>query len=260
MSQNPYATPSAPLGHPSPSGRPGVGGSGKIDLGETLAEAWNAMTEHWAVAIGGYLLFMLLAGISIATCIGAVLLVPVFTWGISALTLNIVDGDAEIGDLFAGFNRYGDALLANLIVMFASILLSLPSVMLQVGAVALDVPSLNSLGMLVGWIIALTVTVRLYLAPFYIVDQEMGGMEALRASWEATQDQRLTVILLVIVSSLVAFAGIIVLLIGVLFTAPMAMVMWAVAYRQLEPLEAGGPAAPPNQGYSPGYPPPSPHM
>ena len=232
------------MGGPTPST------VGDIDLGEALGDAWQAMLDNWPIAIGSYLLAGLLMAISIVTCVGVLLLLPIFMWGYSALMLNIIDGDAEVGDLFAGFNQYGEALASMLVFSLAMLVTSLPSSALSVASVALDQPSLSSIGTLVSFLIFFLVQVRLYLAPYYIVDQQMGGFEALRASWEATSDQKMTLALLALLSGLVAFAGFLVLLVGLLFTLPLSALIWTAAYRQLEPLETGA-VAPPPPGYAP---------
>ena len=246
MSQNPYATPSAA---PGPMNRPRSAGNGEIDIGDALSDAWQVMTENWAVAIIGYLLLGLLAMVSTVTCIGLFLLVPIFYWGWTAMLLNMVDGDAEIGDLFSGFNNYGQALIAMLAFYLVSFLFQIPSFALSMTDAALDMPALSVVGQLINLVVYAVVMPRLYMAPYYIVDQEMGGFEAIKASWEATDGQWMTVILLTIVSTLVGAVGLLVLIIGILFTAPLATILWTTAYRQLEPIEQSSAAPPP--GYQP---------
>ena len=242
MTQNPYAPPSAA---PGPMNRPRPSASGTIDIGDALSEAWRTMTEQWVVGIFGYLLASILTMISFITCIGILLLAPIFAWGYTALVLNMIDGDAEIGDLFSGFNRYGEVLASMLVYYFLIFLLSVPQLVIDAVGRSADLPALSMLSIFVGFAISLFVTIRLYLAPYYIVDQGMGAVEAMKAAWEATSEQKVTIILLSLVSGLVALSGFFIVLIGMFFTLPLATLVWVAAYRQLEPVHNTSEAAPP---------------
>lgn len=235
MSQNPYATPATPTGSIYPQ-NPGPARSGTIDVGEALSEAWRALTDQWVVGVFGMILYLIMSLISLGTCVGIFLLLPIFAWGYNAMMLNMLDGDAEIGDLFSGFNRYGEALASVIVFWLCLFALSLPSTALSVASDLLDVPSLWYVGQLLNIVITLFVTTRLYFGLLYVVDQGMGGYEAIRASWEATQGQQVSVILLLLVSFLVAMTGVVALFIGIFFTAPLASLVYVAAYRQLEPV------------------------
>jgi uncharacterized membrane protein len=89
----------------------------------------------------------------------------------------------------------------------------------------------------VGYVIYITffalVLSRLYFAFFFVVDRDMPAVEALSASWRATQGKALKMFSLAIVAGLVSMSGLIGLCVGVLFTVPMSYVMYASAYRQV---------------------------
>ena len=69
----------------------------------------------------------------------------------------------------------------------------------------------------------------------FIVDQGMATMDAVKASWAATDAQKGGIILLAIVAGLIGMAGSIALGIGLLFTIPVSYAIFTAAYRQMYP-------------------------
>jgi len=236
MSQNPYAPPSAA---PEPSYR-ARSGTDQPNIGEAVSEAWQAMLENWGVAIIGMILVSILSLLSTLTILGIFLISPVLFAGYHNLQLRILDDEGQLGDLFEVFNRYGSVLGPMLIYIIVCAVTQAPAYFLSVASVVLENEALNGLGSVIGTITYIFVVVRLTFVPFYVVDQDMGGFEAIRASWEATSDLKLNIVLLVIVSGIVAMLGALALCVGMLFTIPWASLILAAYYRQLEPLELEG--------------------
>ncbi|MEM7676842.1 MAG: hypothetical protein AAF449_12635, partial [Myxococcota bacterium] len=168
MSQNPYAPPSAA---PEPSYRT-RSGTDEPNIGEALSESWNAMTENWGVAIVAYVLFSILITLSIVTVLGAFLLAPILFAGYHFLLLRIVDDEAELGDMFEGFSRYGDLLGPVLVYALVCFIAQLPSSGLSVVSYILDEPSLNTLGSVVGLMVYVFATARLTFAHLLVDDIE----------------------------------------------------------------------------------------
>ena len=225
---------------------------GAIDLGVAISDAWNAATEQWGVAVLATLVASMVLVIPGIIIIPIFIIGPVLAWGFTALLLNMLDGqDAELGDTFSGFGRFGDAWVNMGLYYLITLLLNVPQIVLNMMAEFYEMPGLMILGYLISFTISFLVLVRLYMAPFYIVDQNMGAMEAMSAAWQATSNQRLMVIVLSLVASIISFAGFLAFCIGILFSYPLSQLIWAAAYRQLEPLDEGTDAPappPPNQG------------
>lgn len=88
-----------------------------------------------------------------------------FQLGWIVISLKIIRGESpKIGDLFSQWRRYGTGLLASLMV----------SVLFMIGLVLLIIP---------GIIVGLTC----FLTLWYIVDQDMGAVQAIKASFAATR-------------------------------------------------------------------------
>lgn len=232
MTQNPFQTPSAqdPFVAAPASAR---GNDGRLDIGQAISDAWQTMTANAGLAIGGMLLTMLLMALGYVTIIGIILVLPVLGYGAIRLYLNLCDGGGEIGDLFEGFRNYGSALGPMLMVGLVFLGLAVPVYALFGLSIYLEMPALSWLGQLVYVVVVFGVSPRLYFAPFFIVDQGMGGIDAVRAAWEATADQKLIAFALILVASIIGMAGMIALFIGLLFTMPLCYLIYTHAYRQL---------------------------
>jgi uncharacterized membrane protein len=68
---------------------------------------------------------------------------------------------------------------------------------------------------------------------FFVVDRNMGGLDALKASWELTKGHKLNVFVLVILEGLVIIAGYLACGIGFFVAAPVCAVANAYVYMKL---------------------------
>lgn len=235
MSQNPFQTPAAPDPfQAAPAGA--FTNDGRIDLGQAISDAWHTMTSNAGLAIGGMLLTMVLMFFGYITIIGILLILPVVGYGAVRFLLNLADGRAEIGDLFDGFRNYGTALGSMLLLFLIFLGLALPTYILIGLSIWLEQPALSMLAQLVNLVMAFTVGLRLYFAPFFIVDQGMGGIEAVKAAWAATSGQYVIVLALALVAGIIMMVGLLAFIVGFFFTLPMGYLIYVHAYRQM----AGG--------------------
>lgn len=232
MTQNPFETPQAnPYAQPAPD----IQGTGTFDIGQAVGDGWNIMNANAGTLIGAFFVFGVVAFFATITIIGAFLVVPVLFWGFVRLVLNAVDDTPELGDIFEGFKNYGQALISMFVWYLIIFLIGLPGQALTQAGVFTENYALMGLGYLFGIGVGLFVTIRLYFAPYFYVDQGLGVMEGIKASWEATKPQKLMNFLLILVTSIIAFAGIIAFGIGMIYTLPLGSVIYAVAYRQMVP-------------------------
>jgi uncharacterized membrane protein len=74
---------------------------------------------------------------------------------------------------------------------------------------------------------------RLNFAWFYAVDQGLGPVEALQASWDATSELKANCAALIVMSLVVILVGLLCLIIGVIPAAMIAYLLPASAYRQM---------------------------
>jgi uncharacterized membrane protein len=95
----------------------------------------------------------------------------------------------------------------------------------------------------------------LVFAQFYVVDQNMGPIDALKASWEVTKGQRGQLFVFSLAAGLLAIAGYVAWCIGAFATIPLAMVAVATVYTRLSGTAYRSPdnmQRPPGGGYGPG--------
>ncbi|MCA9553077.1 MAG: hypothetical protein KC933_23775 [Myxococcales bacterium] len=232
MSQNPFQTPSAP----DPFMTAPVDGrtnDGRIDLGEAISAAWQSMTANAGVAIGGLLLVGVLSVLSYITVIGIFVLLPVVMYGGIRLFLNLADGQGEIGDVFDGFRNFGTALLPMLLLFLMYLAAMIPAYGLMIGGAVSGKESLMVVGQVYSYAVGFGVMIRMVYAPFFVVDQGMGAVDAVKAAWAATSGQYWIALALAIVAGIIGAAGMIALFIGMFFTIPLSYLIYTHAYRQM---------------------------
>jgi hypothetical protein len=96
---------------------------------------------------------------------------------------------------------------------------------------------LFSIMFLIGFLLLIVpgfyVLARYGLFPFFVIDKDMGPVEALKAASKASEGKRWFLFLLFIVLALLNIAGILLLGIGVLFTIPITFLALTSVYRRL---------------------------
>jgi hypothetical protein len=235
MSDDRYAPPQANL----TTATDAIPGTGSFDLGLAFNEAWSATWSNFGLLLGVGVVGTFLMLASTVTVVGIFLLVPVFAWGVIRFMLNVIDGRAQFSDLFSGFQDYGRTLLSMLILFVMSTLISALGQALNVIGTAASSPSLEAIGTIVnlGW--TFLVMARLNFAWFYAVDQGLGPVEALQASWDATSDLKGNCAALIVMSLVVLVIGVLCLIIGVIPASMIAYLMPVSAYRQMAGRQSG---------------------
>jgi hypothetical protein len=235
MSDDRYAPPQANLTDASAA----VAGTGSFDLGLAFNEAWAATWANLGLLLGVSLVGGLLVLASTVSIVGIFLLVPVFAWGGIRFMLNVIDGQAEFADLFSGFQDYGRSLLSMLLLFVLSSLISALGQALNLIASAAHAPLLEVLGTIVNLLWTFLVMARLNFAWFYAVDQGLGPVEALQASWDATSDLKGNCAALIAMSLVVIVIGLLCLIVGVIPASMIAYLLPASAYRQMVGRQSG---------------------
>ena len=234
MSDNLYAPPQADLGMEGS----GELGSGDFEIGRCLSEAWERTWDNFPLWLGAGTVFLLATVGSMITIIGIVLALPVLLWGTFRFFLRMYDGGATIGDLFAGFSRYGTALAGSLAFWLLSTAANaVGQIPYFIATAAESVP-----GMIVGYafllLVSFLVNARILPAMFLMVDRALPFGEALALSWARTGPVMWKLVALQLVSVVVVFAGALALLVGVIPASVIAYLMSVSAYRQIFGREA----------------------
>lgn len=133
--------------------------------------------------------------------------------GVIYFMIKIARGDnAELKDIFEVFNHYGSVLammiLLGLILLAGFILLIIPGIILGL---------------------------RLYYTPFVMMEQRLGAIDAIKASWKMTRGHGGQVFLLFLLGIPIAIGGLIALVIGIIPASLWISLAFAVFYTQLNP-------------------------
>lgn len=230
MSDNPYAPPSAELG-----GRAGsliATGRGDFEIGRALSEAWASCWANFPLWLGVGIVWLVAATLATVTIVG-ILLLPVLSWGYTRFFLRMHDREAEFGDAFSGFSRFGQVFGPMLVLMILFVVLSFAAQSLQYVGVALDSDPLMVLGYLVGLAFQILAAPRITFAFFYLVDQGLPAIDALKRAWSETEPVKWRVVLLGLMVYPLMFAGLLALGVGVIPAVVIFYLMYVSAYRQM---------------------------
>lgn len=149
--------------------------------------------------------------IQVVSLVGSLILGP-YAW-VGQLRVALAaarDEDFDFGLFFSGGDRMLPMLAAMVLVYLGA----------GLGLLLLIVPGVI---LLLGWA----------LVSVFIADTELGVMESLRESWEATQGHKGSLFLFYLVSCLVCMAGLCACYVGLLVVLPAVMVAFAEVYRRV---------------------------
>ena len=260
---NPYAPPAAEV--TAEAGVPVQGEPQPWEVGEAIRSGWEIYKANWAPLTLGYFVATLVGTIpgqvAPALQLAGVFEEGSFSYYLVHAPLSLVGwlvaeffavgftraalratrlGTATFGDFFAGGSRF----VAFLVMSFVK------TVVVFVGLLFLVVP---------GIIVAL----GLMNSGFYVVDQNLGPIASLKASWVSAEGQKSNLLVLALAEVGLTLVGLAACCLGVFVAVPAMLVARAIVYTRMsgtaEPPSppAGGPGCGPPGGYGPpGYGPP----
>jgi hypothetical protein len=185
------------------------GAAGQADFGELFISSMNLWKANLGDLVVLTLVFMLVVWIPIAN-VG-------FIAGYTRSLMKVARGQgrAQIGDLFNAWDCFGNLLLYFIINLVAMVILGF-------------VPLLGSLAaMALGFIVAPGL--------YAIVDNKCGTIDAYKWSFESIQANFINWLLAYLVGNVVACAGLIALLIGIIVTAPLGALINISQYERVKP-------------------------
>lgn len=235
-----------------------------LDPIDCLGRAFELWKTHLLPLVGVTLLVLLaqsLAGlIPIVGLLSGLLLKGVFYGGLYYYYLGLKRGQRrEVGDAFAGFTKaFVPLMLATIFVTLLSLAIALPffapwivfavKVMLNGINHGVTFPTPNA------WMILLTLAglpVIIYITTAWsftfllVIDQGLSPWTAMEVSRRVVSHQWFRVFLVILLGGIIAALGIIGLIIGIVFTLPLAFASVVCAYESLcNPPRAATPAAP----------------
>jgi uncharacterized membrane protein len=277
MNYNPYAPPQA--GPPQGGQMIQAGGPQGWDIGEVLTAAFEAFKPNWVVLVfvpivAGLLFYIPLLVGMLPTLLNvmrlgtapsyaligvgylvSIVVVSFLMPGIVRIFLGVAQGrQPAFGELFGGADRFlpvlGFLLLALVVASISTVRFLLPGLVLQ------------ALATIVFLVPTIYIECGLLLTVFLIVDQGLGPIDAIQASWRATNGQKLKIFLFGIVANVIALGSLIACCLPVLAAMPVIGLATTIIYLRISGRGAAPPprfAGPPGygpQGGGPGYGPP----
>lgn len=178
---------------------------------EAISQACTITKDNWYILAVIYLVY---AGVSSIPSVGT-LIALFLSAGMTKIYLDVAAGRQISFDAFklplSTYCNFVIAMIVNALVVC-------------LGCVLLIVP-----GIYIG--------VRLSFVSQFVIDRELGFMDALKASWEVTKDNAWHLFLAMLLIGLFALVGILCFGIGLLYTAPVASVATVIVYRHFVPAE-----------------------
>ncbi len=200
-----------------------------VRTGEWVSEGWGLVKSHLGVHIGVALVVAVLSGITLGILFGPL----VCGWYLILLRQQRDDTYApQFADLWKGFEVFGHALLAFIIVAVAGAIAG--SIIGVLSSVLAYVPVIGpTLVTLVGAAVSICLAVIfLYVFPL-IIDRRMDFWNAIQRSAETTSPHFGQLIGFGIVIHVLHALGAIACGVGALLTTPVVMAAIAVSYRDM---------------------------
>jgi hypothetical protein len=242
VAESPYATPRASLEQPRP-----ILGGGEYTIGEIIGTAWNGFTARIGIALGTVALFLLIHGVGSNVPILNLIYVVAVSFPLQAGTILIAikladaglgrNPTIEVGDLFAGFSKYGSTMGAGWLI-FA--ILILPAGILSAAVVGIGTAVDRDAGqiiMVAGLVVIMVpvvyVALRLMFVFMLIMDQNMGAIESIKQSWALTNGHVLNLFIIGLLAVAATLVGLLLLVVGVIPAAAFVWGMMGATYRKI---------------------------
>jgi uncharacterized membrane protein len=198
----------------------------RFAMGEAVAFGWETAKSNIGFFIGVLVVAMLIQIIprgigdyvaayfpliSVVFYIIAAVLEMVVGMGIIKISLKFCDGTkGKLDDLLSSFHLVIKYFLASLLYLL----------IVTGGLILLVIPGII-------WCI------KYSLFPYFIVDEGLGPLEAIKASGRATQDAKWQLFLFGLLIGIINIAGVLALFVGIFITFPLSLVAYAYVYRKL---------------------------
>lgn len=192
-----------------------------VDFGGWMQEAFDLYKRNFVVLLLVNTIALVLSGVTLFILSGPL------SAGVVIVTLALLDGSSpkpQAGDVFKGFQFFLPSFLLMLILLGASMLVSMV---------------LGPLSSVATWVLSTLTMFSLFL----IVEKKMDFWPAIVASYEMVKDNFWVLLALVVVASIVSTLGFLACCIGIFATMPFYYCVLAVAYRKVTGAAPATPAS-----------------
>ena len=196
---------------------------------ETIRFGWNTTLHNFRFLL---LVFAIVVGVSLLPRIINLLEVPIFlsilvgivffvvnsilSLGVIAIVLKFVKNEKPtIQDLVSKKHLFSKYIFSNILV----------SILTIIGFLFFIIPG-----------IVLAVRMQFYV--YFIVEEEVGPIDAIKKSWNLTKGSFWNIFFFGLLAGGVQILGALALLVGLIFTTPTMWVAWAVVYEKLKAAKA----------------------
>ncbi len=189
---------------------------------EFIGRAWDIVKPHWIVLAGMFFIQMAISAVPYLGGCAQFIIGGAIMVGIWRAILGTIGGrKPDVGMMFQGFDRFGDAFLACLV----------SGILIFLGFLCLIVPGIMLSLM---WMFTYAV----------IGETGLGFWEAMRESSRLTEGYRWRLFLLVLACALISILGLLVFCLGVFVAIAVDITALGLAYRFLQAKKGGAPPAP----------------
>lgn len=227
-----------------------------FSIGESFNRAWAAFSDKMGVVIGGMFIFLLISLVGLIPILGGIygiVIGPVMMGGAYILVMNAVNRrQVEVADLFTGFRDFGTWLGVYWLLIAITFAAVIPGGIIAAigagigaaiggdGGEVLMVVGIM-LGVMAAMIGAIAVALIWGLCSWVIADNWHEGsiITALKKSAMITRGHRGRLFLSYLLAGLLAMAGTLALLVGAIFTVPLAWCFLGSVYKELREIYEG---------------------
>ncbi|TWU48415.1 zinc ribbon domain-containing protein [Rubripirellula reticaptiva] len=233
---------------------------GQRSVEEIFGVTWAIFKERWGILVGGYVLVFAIsvvaafgpnlvtlvvgpaAGQDVAAVLSGVLslfcnlLSTYFTLGFCGVALAVArDESSPLSKLTPSLLVFGRFLLGVIVIMLgAGVLFGIFGVIAAL-AFAAGVGEGAAIGLiLLAVLVALPLMLVMYWLlwswAYIVIDERADWLGSLKASFAITMQNKLTSVLLIVITTMLSFAGVLACYFGLLVTTPLWMLMLGVGY------------------------------
>lgn len=213
----------------------------KLDYAAIIKQAWEIVVKNVpliAMLMVVFIIFLfvraLILGLVgpgiIAFVLSLVILCVHVFLGVGAIkiALNLVDGKSAKIEQLWGYPQY---FVHALVVVLA--IAGLMLIMDLLIALGISLPLFGIISLVVA-VATVYIMLRLWFALYYVVDKEMKGVDALKASWNKTKGSVLTLFIFMLILVLLIIIGALALVVGLLVAIPVCYIAFTLVYRKFQ--------------------------
>jgi uncharacterized membrane protein len=187
----------------------------EINLGNWISRAWDLLTDDLGAFVILGFIWSIIVGVASGTVIGVFLVLGPLTVGLFIVVFDKIRGKSvNIGDIAKGFHFFVASVLASILVL----------VFWGFGFMFCVIPAFIVAGLYI------------FTLPF-IADKKLDFWEAMEASRKLAKDHLFEMILFSIILGLINFAGLLLCVVGLVFTIPLTVAAISIAYDDLVGIE-----------------------